>query len=217
MFALLAGCAGTPPSRVESMFLDTRTNYVDVPVLKTNQVTITNYQTEVVQHTNVTTDHQIIVTTLTNIIPVFVPSNYTVWQTQQMVAGYDYAPKTNVVSGIQTVGGIAGSFTPWGSFVGGALVSLLGLYAKLRSSNKAIGSLAQGIETAREILVTMPNGQQYDDAYVKWLQDHQKEIGVFRALLPVIENVDNPAAQTVAREIRDVLATQTAGTTSTKV
>jgi hypothetical protein len=37
----------------------------------------------------------------------------------------------------------------------------------------------QGVEAARAVLTTTPQGQAADAAFVKWLMEHQNEAGVF--------------------------------------
>jgi len=60
----------------------------------------------------------------------------------------------------------------------------------------------QGVETARAILTTTPQGQAADAQFVKWLMDHQKEAGVFSTVSGLVEQLsDNPAARLTAQEI----------------
>jgi hypothetical protein len=57
-------------------------------------------------------------------------------------------------------------------------------------------ALVQGVETARAILTTTPQGQAADAQFVKWLMDHQKEAGVFTTVSGLVEQLtDNPAAK----------------------
>ena len=51
-------------------------------------------------------------------------------------------------------------------------------YRQVRN-RKVNEALVQGVETARAILTTTPQGQAADAQFVKWLMDHQKEAGVF--------------------------------------
>jgi hypothetical protein len=60
----------------------------------------------------------------------------------------------------------------------------------------------QGVETARAVLTTTPQGQAADAQFVKWLMDHQKEAGVFTTVSGLVEQLsDNPAAKMTAQEI----------------
>ena len=63
-------------------------------------------------------------------------------------------------------------------------------------------ALVQGVETARAILTTTPQGQAADAQFVKWLKEHQKEAGVFSTVSGLVEQLtDNPAARLTAQEI----------------
>jgi hypothetical protein len=58
------------------------------------------------------------------------------------------------------------------------------------------------VETARAVLTTTPQGQAADVQLVKWLMDHQKEVGVFTTVSGLVEQLsDNPAARLTAQEI----------------
>ena len=63
-------------------------------------------------------------------------------------------------------------------------------------------ALVQGVETARAVLTTTPQGQAVDAQFVKWLMDHQKEAGVFTTVSALVDQLsDNPAAKMTAQEI----------------
>jgi hypothetical protein len=63
-------------------------------------------------------------------------------------------------------------------------------------------TLVPGVETARAVLTTTPQGQAVDAQFVKWLMDHQKEAGVFTTVSGLVEQLsDSPAAQMTAQEI----------------
>jgi len=63
-------------------------------------------------------------------------------------------------------------------------------------------ALVQGVETARAVLTTTPQGHAADAQFVKWLMDHQKEAGVFATVSALVDQVsDNPAAKMTAQEI----------------
>ena len=63
-------------------------------------------------------------------------------------------------------------------------------------------ALIQGVETARAVLTTTPQGQAADTQFVKWLMEHQKEAGVFTTVTGLVEQLsDNPAARMTAQEI----------------
>lgn len=76
-------------------------------------------------------------------------------------------------------------------------------YRQVRN-RKVTAALVQGVETARAILETTPQGQAADAAFVKWLMAHQKEAGVFVAVTDLVDAVaDNPAAKLAAQQIAD--------------
>jgi hypothetical protein len=74
-------------------------------------------------------------------------------------------------------------------------------YRQVRN-RKVNEALIQGVETARAVLTTTPQGQAADAQFVKWLMDHQKEAGVFTTVSGLVEQLtDNPAAKMTAQEI----------------
>ena len=74
-------------------------------------------------------------------------------------------------------------------------------YRQVRN-RKVNEALVQGVETARAILETTPQGQAADSQFVKWLMEHQKEAGVFTTVAALVDQVsDNPAAKLTAQEI----------------
>jgi hypothetical protein len=83
-------------------------------------------------------------------------------------------------------------------------LTLGGLYHGYRQlRNKKVNeALIQGVETARAVLTTTPQGQAMDAQFVRWLMDHQKEAGVFTAVSAMVDEFsDNPAAKMTAQEI----------------
>ncbi len=88
------------------------------------------------------------------------------------------------------------------------MIALLlgGLYHGYRQVRncKVNETLVQGVETARAILETTPQGKAADAQFVKWLMEHQKEAGVFTTVATLVDNLsDNPAAKLTAQEIAD--------------
>ncbi len=82
-----------------------------------------------------------------------------------------------------------------------ALGGLYHGYRQLRN-RKVNEALVQGVETARAVLTTTPQGQAADAQFVKWLMEHQKEAGVFASVSTLVDQVsDNPAAKMTAQEI----------------
>ena len=84
-----------------------------------------------------------------------------------------------------------------------ALGGLYHGYRQLRN-RKVNEALVQGVETARAVLTTTPQGQAVDAQFVKWLIEHQKEAGVFATVSRLVDQLsDNPAAKMTAQEIAD--------------
>ena len=78
---------------------------------------------------------------------------------------------------------------------------LYGAWARLKN-RKVNEALVQGVETARAMLEQTPQGQAVDAEFVRWLQAHQKEAGVFVAVSRLVDQYsDNPAARVAAQEI----------------
>ncbi len=76
-------------------------------------------------------------------------------------------------------------------------------YRQLRN-RKVSEALVQGVETARAVLTTTPQGQAADAQFVKWLMEHQKEAGVFATVSGLVDQLsDNPAARLTAQEIAE--------------
>ena len=71
-------------------------------------------------------------------------------------------------------------------------------------TDKVNEALVQGVETARAILETTPQGQAADTQFVKWLMEHQKEAGVFTTVTGLVDALtDNQAAKLTAQEIAE--------------
>ena len=102
------------------------------------------------------------------------------------------------------VGAVTNTFLPGiGSILALALGGLYHGYRQVRN-RKVNEALVQGVETARAVLTTTPQGQAADAQFVKWLMDHQKEAGVFTTVAGLVERLsDNPAAKMTAQEIAE--------------
>jgi hypothetical protein len=175
------------------------TNTVPVVTERTNIVFVTNevsgavsgYATREPMATNLVT------AVVTNFVPVFMTNVVQV-------------PVTNLVARpgaeatIGAVGSVVNTFAPGvGSIVALALGGLYHGYRQLRN-RKVNEALIQGVETARAILTTTPQGQATDAQFVRWLMEHQKEAGVFGTVSALVDQLsDNPAARLTAQEIAD--------------
>jgi hypothetical protein len=189
--------------------------WADAPVVHvfTNTVVVTNSvpvvleRTNVVYMTNATTGAisgyvarepvatNVVAMAVTNFVPVFFTNVVRV-------------PVTNLVARpeaeatIQAAGSVVNTFAPGiGSILALALGGLYHGYRQVRN-RKVNEALIQGVETARAVLTTTPQGQAADAQFVKWLMDHQKEAGVFSMVSQLVDQLtDNPAAKMVAQEI----------------
>jgi hypothetical protein len=105
---------------------------------------------------------------------------------------------------IAATGSIVNTFAPGiGSILALALGGLYHGYRQVRN-RKVNEALIQGVETARAILTTTPQGQAADGQFVKWLMEHQREAGVFATVSGLVAELsDNPAARLTAQEIAE--------------
>src|SRR6516162_1518808 len=110
--------------------------------------------------------------------------------------------KPGVVATIDATGSVINTFMPGvGSIVALALGGLYHGYRQVRN-RKVNEALVQGVETARAVLATTPQGQVVDEQFVRWLMDHQQEAGVFSTVSELVDQYsDNPAAKLTAEEI----------------
>lgn len=121
---------------------------------------------------------------------------------------YQYHTKPEVADTVKTTGNaISGAFGF--PFAGTAATTILALWGWIRSSRKGDNmgaSLAQIIETAREVLRAVPNGSQYDQAFVNFMQQHQTETGVITQVASILDNaVSNNDAKAAAQDILDIV------------
>ena len=173
------------------------TNIVPQVVERTRVVMVTNDATGAVS--GYTTREPV----MTNLVTVLVTNTIPVFETNLMpVAITNFVAKPGVVATIEATGGVVNTFLPGvGSILALALGGLYHGYRQVRN-RKVNAALVQGVETARAILETTPQGQTADAQFVKWLKDHQKEAGVFTTVAGLVENLtDNEAAKLTAQEI----------------
>ena len=174
-----------------------QTNTVPEVVERTSIVYVTNavsgavsgYATREPVATNMVT------AVVTNLVPVFYTNIMQVPVTNLMA-------KPEALAAIDAVGSVTNTFLPGiGSILAMALGGLYHGYRQVRN-RRVTEALVQGVETARAVLTTTPQGQAADAQFVKWLMDHQKEAGVFTTVSGLVEQLsDNPAARMTALEI----------------
>jgi hypothetical protein len=173
------------------------TSTVPVVMERTNVVYVTNATTGAVAgylaREPVATN--MVTAVVTNLVPVFYTN-----LVQVPVTNLVAKPEAEAV--IQGAGSVVNTFAPGiGSILALALAGLYHGYRQVRN-RKINEALVQGVETARAVLTTTPQGQAVDAQFVKWLMDHQKEAGVFTTVSSLVEQLsDNPAAKLTAQEI----------------
>jgi len=222
----VVGCATMDKAyNREVVWTDTPTVHVFTnTVVVTNTVPVVTERTNIVYVTNavsgtisgiatrepVATNY--ITAIVTNLVPVFM-TNVVQMPVTNLVA------KPEVETAIGAAGSVINTFAPGvGSVVALALGGLYHGYRQVRN-RKVNEALVQGVETARAVLTTTPQGKAADAQLVKWLMDHQREAGVLGTVSDLVENVsDNPAARMTAQEIMQrVLAAQQRASNPTPV
>ena len=203
----------------------TWTNAPVVHVL-TNTVVVTNTVPEVVERTSIVyvtnassgavsgyaTREPVATNMVAAVVTNFVPVFYT---NVVQVPVTNLVAKPEAEAAIQAAGSVVNTFAPGvGSILALALAGLYHGYRQVRN-RKVNEALVQGVETARAVLTTTPQGQAADAQFVKWLMDHQKEAGVFTTVSGLVEQLsDNPAAKLTAQEISARVQRATQGNAS---
>lgn len=206
----VTGCAALqqkPPTALETKFYDVVTNVVE----KTNFTTVTNFQqvtvTVPVQVTNFTT-HEITTTNVINVPVVQVFTNF-VEQTN-----FVYAVNDKTKAEVSTVSTLATAVAgPYGALAGAVLSGILGIWGTLRSRQATtLGTVAanstQVIETARNIIRSMPNGSQIGAQFDNWMMTHQQDAGIANEVASIVDAVVDPSHATHAAS--DILGAITA-------
>ena len=177
------------------------TNTVPVVMERTNVVYVTNATSGAVSGfaTREPVVTNFVSALVTNLAPVFMTN-----VVQVPVTNLVARPEAEAAIGV--AGSVINTFAPGiGSIVALALGGLYHGYRQVRN-RKVNEALVQGVETARAVLTTTPQGKAADTQFVKWLMDHQKEAGVFTTVSDLVENLtDNPAARLTAEEIGERL------------
>ncbi|MBI5386762.1 MAG: hypothetical protein HZA90_18990 [Verrucomicrobia bacterium] len=173
------------------------TNTVAQIIERTNIVLVTNQNTGAVSGvaTREPVATNFVTLLVTNTIPVF-STNLVQVPVTNLVA------KPEAEATIQAAGSIVNTFLPGiGSILALALGGVYHGYRQVRN-RKVNEALIQGVETARAVLETTPQGQAADAQFVHWLMEHQKEAGVFTTISSLVDSLsDNPAAKLTAQEI----------------
>ncbi len=162
------------------------TNLVPVVMERTNVVYVTNAATGAVSgymaREPVAT--KLVAAVVTNFVPVFMTN-----LVQMPVTNLVDRPE--VLTTIGATGLVVNTFAPGvGSIVALALGGLYHAYRQVRN-RKVNEALVQGVETARAVLATTPQGQAADAQFVKWLMEHQKEAGVFATVSSLVDQLSD--------------------------
>jgi hypothetical protein len=88
----------------------------------------------------------------------------------------------------------ASVFGPFGGLAGILSGAVFGVWGLLRSTRKGktAAALAQGIEVARNVLKTTPQGEDLDSRFKDWLVMHQAEAGVLAEVRLLLDEVVAP-------------------------
>jgi hypothetical protein len=198
----LAGCKAfsgqSPPSGVEGQFFEVQTNWVEKVTYHTNTVLVTN-----AVPVNVTNEvGQVVVVTNEVILP-----KYELMTVTNFLETYQFTTSTNATASVSELGGIINTYAPGvGTLGGGIVIGLLALWGRLRSYKKTGTVLAQNIESIREFVKTLPDGDKYDQAIVEFIQDNQREAGTLDAVVRLLERyVSHPQAVASVAEIKALL------------
>ncbi len=212
LVACAAGCSTLDRAAYRQEVTWTNTPVVHVftnTVVVTNTVPVVTERTNIVYVTNATTGavagyvaHEPVATNfvaalVTNLVPVFM-TNVVQLPVTNLIA------KPEALATIEAVGSVTNTFLPGiGSILALALGGLYHGYRQVRN-RRVNEALIQGVETARAVLTTTPQGQAADAQFVKWLMEHQKEAGVFATVSTLVDELsDNPAAKMTAQEIAE--------------
>jgi hypothetical protein len=173
---------------------DRKVTWTNAPVVqvRTNTVVVTNTVAVVTGDPAAT---NFVTALVTNTVPVFMTNLVQVPVT-------NLVDKPEALATIGATGAVVNTFAPGiGSIVALALGGLYHGYRQARN-RRVNEALIQGVETARAVLTTTPQGRAADAQFVKWLMEHQKEAGVFVIVSELVEELtDNPAARLTAQEI----------------
>ncbi len=215
LVACASGCASLDRAAYRQEVTWTNTPVVHVftnTVVLTNTVTVVLERTNIVYVTNAATGAvsgymsrepvgtNLVSAVLTNFVPVF-------YTNVVQVPVTNLVTRPEALATIEATGSVVNTFAPGiGSILALALAGLYHGYRQVRN-RKVNEALVQGVETARAILTTTPQGQAADAQFVKWLMEHQKEAGVFTTVSGLVEQLsDNPAAKMTAQEIAERVA-----------
>lgn len=183
--ALLTGCANgaqRPPTAAERHLFDVTTNVTEQVLTEPRVITITNELAEIV--------------TITNLVTV-----------TNLVEEYVFKPNERAEA-VRGIGEIIGSFFGLGGAFGTGIGAIFSLWAGFRSrtNGKAAAELAQIVETGRALLRSLPQGDQYENAWKQWMVKHQNDTETIAAISKLVAGaVDTDSARGAAAQIQAIL------------
>lgn len=161
----------------------------------------------------------------TNVVPTtnFVAQAFpdgTIAQVPQVTQSTNYTliPKPAITSTANWVGAL---FGPYGTVGALALSGILGIWGRMRSTQASTLSAVadnsvQVIETARNILKSLPNGAQISTQFDNWMMKHQQDAGIANEIAAIVDEAtassQNPhadAAQSIISAITAPMNTPT--------
>ena len=196
---------------------DSEVTFSEVPMVRvvTNTVIVTNTVPQVVERerivmvtnaaSGVVSGYVAREPVATNLVTMLVTNTLPVFDTNLVqVPVTNLVAKPGSLAAIEATGSVVNTFLPGvGSIVALVLGGLYHGYRQVRN-RKVNEALVQGVETARAILETTPQGQAADAQFVKWLMEHQKGAGVFTTVTGLVDALtDNQAAKLTAQEIAE--------------
>ena len=205
----LSGCATV--DRLLYQQSVTYTNRVIERVV-TNAVALTNVEVQILERVRVVTETNasgvavgmvyrdaiatnLVCSIVTNYVPVVV-------RTTEVIAVTNLVDRPGVLASIECLPNAVDSAVPGlGSLLALVLGGAYHMYRQMRNK-QVTAALVQGVETARAVLTTTPQGMAADAELVAWLKDHQRAAGVLGTVTAAVEaTADNPAALAAAAEI----------------
>jgi len=208
LVAILCGCSALDRAykREVSWTTAPAVQAVTNTVVVTNTVAVVSERTNVVYVTNAAgavsgylarepVATNLVLAVVTNLVPVYVTNLVP-------VAVTNLVERPEALAGIQSAGAAINTFAPGvGSIVALALGGLYHGYRQVRN-RKVNEALVQGVETARAVLTTTPQGKAADAELVKWLMEHQREAGVLSSVSDLVAQLsDSEAARIMAAEL----------------
>lgn len=174
-----------PPSAAEQHYFKIETNTMEIVKVVTNTV----FQTNMVTVTNA----QGVAEAAPQLIPIAEVKPVTNYVTSYVMTPNQAAKDTSA-----TIGGVVSSVAgPWGALAGAVSTGFFALWGNIRSRKATtMGNIAanstQVIETARSILLALPNGAALAAQYDAWMVQHQRDAGIANEVAAIVDKTVDP-------------------------